>query len=226
MTIAEKLTTITENQQKVYDAGYEKGKTEGGAGGDGSYDEGYTAGQQAEYDRWWNLFQMNGTKTSYPYAFYNWREGMMTPKYPIRMTESNSAQAAFSALRCTEIPVDVEIGNANPKVWTNNAGNTFSGADKLVTIKKLIISYEGVQFPNTFYNCKALQNITIEGVIANSISFQQSPLTNASVQSIIDHLKDLTGQTTQTLTLKADVGAAVTDAQNAAITAKNWTLVY
>lgn len=32
MTIAEKLTLIAQNEQKVYNAGYEKGKSEGGGG--------------------------------------------------------------------------------------------------------------------------------------------------------------------------------------------------
>ena len=39
MSIAEKLVTIAENQQMVYDAGYAKGQAEGG----GSYEEGYNA---------------------------------------------------------------------------------------------------------------------------------------------------------------------------------------
>ena len=34
MTIAEKLTLIAQNEQKVYNAGYEKGKSEGGGGGE------------------------------------------------------------------------------------------------------------------------------------------------------------------------------------------------
>lgn len=60
-----------------------------------------------------------------------------------------------------------------------------------------------------------------------SIGFRQSAkLTTESVQSIIDGLADLTGGTTQTLTLHANVGANLTDEQKAVITAKNWTLVY
>ena len=43
MDIAEKLAQIAENQQKVYDAGYEKGKTEGG-NSEESYNEGFEAG--------------------------------------------------------------------------------------------------------------------------------------------------------------------------------------
>jgi hypothetical protein len=46
------------------------------------------------------------------------------------------------------------------------------------------------------------------------------------MQSIIDHLKDLTGQTPQKLTFHATAGGKLTDVQKAAITAKNWTLVY
>ena len=33
MSIAEKLTTIAENQQKVYDAGFTAGQAQGGGGG-------------------------------------------------------------------------------------------------------------------------------------------------------------------------------------------------
>ena len=77
-----------------------------------------------------------------------------------------------------------------------------------------------------FRNATNLENITFEGVIGTSINFQWSPLTSESVQSIIDHLKDLTGLTAQTLTLKNTVGANLTEAQRATITAKNWELVY
>ena len=43
MTIGEKLTQIAENAPKVYQAGYEKGKSEGG-GGVGDYNQGYADG--------------------------------------------------------------------------------------------------------------------------------------------------------------------------------------
>jgi hypothetical protein len=53
-----------------------------------------------------------------------------------------------------------------------------------------------------------------------------SKLSDASIQSIIDGLADLTGQTAKTLTLRTDVGAKLTQAQKDAAAAKNWTLVY
>ena len=79
----------------------------------------------------------------------------------------------------------------------------------------------------TFGNITSLVNLEIEGTIGTSIGFPNSNLlSNTSVQSVIDALKDLTDQTSQTLTLHATVGANMTDEQKAAITAKNWTLVY
>lgn len=51
-------------------------------------------------------------------------------------------------------------------------------------------------------------------------------LDDGTIQSIVDGLADLTGQTAQTLTLHATVGAKLTQAQKDAVSAKNWTLVY
>jgi hypothetical protein len=44
VSIVDKLSLIAENQEKVYEAGYEKGKASGG------YGEGYEAGQKSMYD--------------------------------------------------------------------------------------------------------------------------------------------------------------------------------
>lgn len=94
------------------------------------------------------------------------------------------------------------------------------------TIEKLIVN-DTVTYSNWFLNTTGLVEIRFEGVIGHDIALANaSKLSTESVQSIIDHLKDLTGESSQMLTLHADVGAKLTDAQKAAITAKNWTLVY
>ena len=104
--------------------------------------------------------------------------------------------------------------------------SVFNNADKITTIRKLKVN-ENATWNYAFNAATALENITFEGTIGKNISFANSPLlTTASVQSIIDCLKDLTGQTAQTLTFHATVGGKLTDAQKATITAKNWTLVY
>ena len=79
-----------------------------------------------------------------------------------------------------------------------------------------------------FNNVSALVEVRIKrGTLYKTISFPNSPLLSAdSIQSIIDGLADLTGQTAQTLTFHKTVGNKLTEAQKATITAKNWTLVY
>ena len=106
--------------------------------------------------------------------------------------------------------------------------NLFYNAKNLETVDKLIIANDIVSFTQSmFYQCTALKNITFEGVMPFAVSFEYSPLlTAASVNSIIGVLKDLTGQAAKTLTFHPDVGSNLTAAQKAAITAKNWTLVY
>ena len=83
-------------------------------------------------------------------------------------------------------------------------------------------------FQHAFMNMGALREIRFKkGTIYKNIGFQQSANLSAdSIQSIIDGLADLTGQTVQTLTFHKTVGNKLTEAQKATITAKNWTLVY
>lgn len=109
MSIAEKLTTIAENQQRVfdagrnsggggdYDSGYNDGYSSGYADGETSgwdngysngWDTGYNDGQQAEYDRFWDLFQDYGNRTNYTHAFAGtcWTADILNPKYLVKPT--------------------------------------------------------------------------------------------------------------------------------------------
>ena len=75
-----------------------------------------------------------------------------------------------------------------------------------------------------FLNLNELENVYfVKDTIKIGVSFQYSPLLSAeSIQSIIDGLA--TVETSQTLTLHADVKAKLTEAQLTTITSKNWTL--
>lgn len=79
---------------------------------------------------------------------------------------------------------------------------------------------------SAFYNCYALEDVEFaQGTIPKSIQFNNSPnLTDASIQSIIDGLADLSDGTTQVLSLHADVKAKLTEAQLDVITEKNWSV--
>ena len=97
-SMADKLTRIAVNTQLIYNAGYEKGKSEGGgvedlndvldaqeqaiaelsaildekaSGGntEAAYEQGVADGKKAEHDAFWDAFQSNGARTYYRYAF-------------------------------------------------------------------------------------------------------------------------------------------------------------
>lgn len=233
MNIAEQLQTIADNVPKVYQAGYDDGAAAGG-GGDNYY------------DTFWDSYQQNGNRTDYRYAFggTGWDDETFVPKYTIIVNGSN-AEAMFSYSSITQIPEGkLDFAKVNQCYMTFSGSKLmvaptldlsnciygvprmFSQCSNLKEIKTLTVS-ESVAFDNFVQNCTALEKITFAGTIGKSISFQWSnSLTAESVQSIIDHLKDLTGATAQTLTFHATVGGNMTKAQKDAISAKNWTLVY
>ena len=108
--------------------------------------------------------------------------------------------------------------NLNNLFWADGGPET---VDEFIASEITGFSTASFQFATN------LTNITIGGIVGKSIYFNAcSKLTNESAQSVIDHLADLTGKTAQTLTFHADVGAGLTEAQKATVTAKNWTLVY
>lgn len=245
MSIAEKLTTIAENQQKVYDAGYEKGKAEGG----GSYDEGYTAGQQAEHTRFMNGYQLNGTRVNYARAFAGtgWTRETARPIHDIR--PEDATQMFFQSgiggdmdewLAENNVKMDFSdcispeylfysckftvIGTVDLSHYSGTAVASLFNSTSIVTIRSF--SPPNTAMAATCWQSE-LRNLTIGGAITKNMNLSRcSKLTDASVQSVIDNLADLTGQTTQTLTFHATVGGKLTDAQKATIAAKNWTLVY
>lgn len=172
-----------------------------------------------DYNGYWDAYQENGNRTQYAYAFSgeSWTDQNYNPKYPINVT-GQSAFSAFSHSLITDTKVDIDISTAT------DVGQLFFGCYNLKTIRKLIVSNETPALTNAFAGCTALENITIEGQISKSISFADSPLlTEASVLSILNALKPISGQT---ITLDSQIGGQLTEEQQAYITASNWTLVY
>ena len=77
---------------------------------------------------------------------------------------------------------------------------------------------------NAFFNCNRLQELLITNI---SVSFDLSTsnnLTEANLIVILNNLMDLTGKTSQTLTLGKTNLAKLTDSEKAIATNKNWTL--
>ena len=234
MSIAEKLTTIAENEQKVYDAG-----------------------AKSEYDRFWGSYQNNGKRTNYNGAFYGsgWNNETFKPKHDIKPTGNN----AVSMFRETAITGDLKtilekLGvvldtsgvtsfsycfynnkfEGLPFIDLSNNGNeSISIATAYVfannsNLKRLEIKVsKTTTYSNIFNSCSALEELTVTGTIGQN-GFSVSPstkLTHDSLMSIINALYNYSGSgTTYTVTLGKTNLAKLTDAEKAVATEKGWTL--
>lgn len=206
MTTAEKLTRIAENQQVLYDTGHAVG-----------------------VDLHMRGFQRRGNMNkNYLYAFAGpcWMNtasvfevATYCPTEDMVFNCDLNASNMYTYSGVTDTIAAIDMSRA-----TGNVKTAFANAEKLVTIRKLIVSATTPSLQ--FTGCSKLKNITVEGVIGAGWNLSASPLSGDTVQHLIDHLQDRAGLSTQTLTLKNAVGAALSAAQKATITAKNWTLVY
>lgn len=215
MSIAEKLTTVAENQQRVYDAGYSAGQQAGGGG----YDEGFEAGRQAEYNDFWDAFQTRGGMDYlYGFAGAGWTDKTYNPKSDIKLLYNAQMMYSYARITNTKITIDASA-------ITTNCAYVFANCSTLVTIPKLIVSATTPMSANWFEGCTSLVNITIEGVVARNISFKDSPLSRASIENVIAVLSNsVTGQTV-TFKRTAVEAAFTTDEWNALVATKsNWTI--
>lgn len=241
--IDEKLILLAENTDKVYKAGQAAGGGSGEEGQTDLWDLLQENGTRTDY--------------YYGFTGRLWNDTSFCPKYSIYPSIVNYLFAysqitdLVAALNKTGVELSFKniTGNSNairPFEYSNithigevdlsnvsGSMNTFFGrvnADSpLVTIDLLKIPNSGAMVfgTNFFQNQDHLVNIQIEGLIANNFPIGASPLSVESVQSIIDHLKDLTGSTAKTLTVSANTyNNTITDQQKAQIAAKNWNLAY
>ena len=271
MNIADKLTQIAENEQKVYDAGFAAGQEQGGGSGEDRYQEGYddgyqageregfnagyTDGQQAEYDRFWDEYQTNGVRSNSQGMFsgLGWNSETLKPKYSIRPklaplmfyycnTHSNNDPIDLADVfdnrgltldfsNCTDFQ-QIFYQAKIEKVGMIDCSKA-SGSNQVLNIfnTEHLRIVRGFIPPNIALPAAAFQSnleeLNVCGTVTKSINLSRcEKLTAASIQSIIDYLADLTGQTAQTLTFHATVGGKLTTEQKTTISAKNWTLAY
>jgi surface protein len=118
-------------------------------------------------------------------------------------------------------------------------GAMFSGCRSLQSIDVSNFDTSNVTNINyMFIDCKNLTTLiggrTIDEVIANNISalnglkitanLTLSIIDRASLRALINGLADLTGSTSQTLSLGSTLTAKLTEEDIAIATAKNWTI--
>lgn len=259
MATSEKLITIANNTEKVFNAGYNKCLKENppGAGEEElqqKYDEGYNFGysngytvgysegsessrdlwynngiidgKKAEYDAFWDMFQVNGTRTNYSYAFsgIGFDVELIKPKYPIVPTRATYMFAQNTRgypgrrdyseickiLDLSQITdatsifqnicgknLTVDLSNCER---ATNAFNCNSGGNiDNLTLKVTEKLTSASQF---FYYNSDLTTLTFtdDSVIAFAIYLARSPLlTKASIESVINALSTTTSGLTVTL---------------------------
>lgn len=225
MSIAEKLTTIAENEQKVYDAG-----------------------KQAEYDAFWNAIQTNGNRTKYDYAFYGegWTNSTFTPKYHISPT---TAQYMFAYSKITDLTkYDIDLtnlseanlmfrGSSIKKIGTVKSTSMASifYACQAPYVEKVILPDVSAQtstsaFSGMFSYYYYLETIDFEGYFGQSVNAGNSwNLLPQSIVNFVEHLSDdVTGKKltlSNTAVTKADWSTTDYASFDELIATKpNWTI--
>lgn len=210
----------------------------------------YDAGKQAEYDRFWDTHQINGTRNIYAGAFAGWRGVNFKPKYKIAPKGSTVAWYMFYAFNRTEQTM-FDMSPYNDMLdfsGVTNASNMFADArvknlycdlSKCTDINHIFHNINSVASnyitlklsavltttTNAFRNMNSLTEIrfTEDSEIKASISFSwQNNLSDESVQSIINALGVVTS--TKTITFHSTVANKLTTEQVAQIADKGWTL--
>lgn len=229
MSIADKLVAVAENVEKIYNAGFEKGKSEGG-----------------------------GFPSEFEWVRYNTQRPLFTDdswaaeSTVIYVPNTDSFAELFYNKKLTKIKTltiksDVPITNVNYCLRTQNDVsyaflervvfecdfsdcNSFSQflqfQRKLVSIGGQPIDLSGATSFSLGY-LVALESFRVEpDTIKGNFSVADSPnLDTATIQSIIDGLVDLTDTDAKTITLSAAVIAKISEDQLTAIAEKNWNLV-
>lgn len=248
MSIAEKLTTIAENEQKVYDAG-----------------------KQNAYNLVWEGQQISGTRVDYSKAFQNgfFNDETFRPIYDMRPTKAaymfayqgydskeyitdlaarlEEAGVELDTSQCTDFGYMFYVATGITHIPTISLESAtavsalFTHCNALKTVDCLILKEDGSNTFTTdswgapFQNCYNLKNITIQGKLGCTISFSACPLTKASITSILNSLLDTASGKTLTLKLTAVQNAFETTSGaadgstseewlNLAATKSNWTI--
>lgn len=140
----------------------------------------------------------------------------------IDTSEATSVHSMFADAQAENITLD--LSNCIDATSLFNCGNAGGDVDGIY----LKVTEKLKNTVSMFTYCKNLKTLrfTEDSVIAVNINFaQSSKLYDASVDSIVSALKDLTGATSKTLTVHSNVyDRMVERGVDALVTAKNWAL--
>lgn len=204
MSIADKLETVAENQEKVFEAGKTK-----------------------EWSDFWDVLQNYDGATEYRYAFAysKWTDDNYNPKHPILINGTNMCQYAFGYSNITETKVAIIFEPDSDN--NSDSNNMFYRAENMVKINGITFN-EHTTFSNTFYRCNKLEELYVYGMIGqNGLVLQWSTkLTHDSLMSIINALVDKSGDTSETwkITLGTENYARLTADEISIAEQKGWNI--
>lgn len=249
MSIADKLTTIAENEQKVYDAG-----------------------AKSEHDKFWDAFQENGKRTYYGQGFIAairyWSKESFKPKYNIApkgsinnmfyIRDHGYVPAVYPKIEMDKLEDElgikfdfsnatdfsyafadggfwrtlnvIDISKATNTSYAFYGGYTSGlGGYRLARINELIVSENTPFESSTFGYQTELSRLIVSGTIAkNGFNVQRSEWLNyASLVSIKNALADKSQDTSGTqwiITVGSTNKAKYTEADLDEISAKGWTV--
>lgn len=136
-----------------------------------------------------------------------------------------------SVTNCSEMFSNTRVSVIDISGWTLgsscNCSYMFQQNPNLTTINFGTFNFGKINnVNNIFADCSGLANIT--GTISNinvALNMERCPLTSESVLVLFNGLKDLTGGTAKSITLKKAVYDAIDETTMAIATGKNWNVV-
>ena len=220
MSIAEKLTTIAENVNKVYEAGYAKAEKLNCLYYATSL---YYAFQNATFPENTDIvIKLKKAPTNCISMFQK-----ATNIKSIKLISEDNSNVISGDGMFREIP-QLEVIDLTEFNRKFRSVNYFTLANKkLKSILGALDVSACTAFSNSFnVDAGALADIEfVPNTIKVTVSFQYCPnLSEVSIQSIIDGLADLTGGTSQILYLHSTTINKLTDEQYLQISAKNWSV--
>ena len=142
---------------------------------------------------WWLKLQQGKESYGYRNAFWggSWTDETYKPVIDIVALSGKSQNEMFRGTSVTDVKVSVDF---------KQSGSTYVFSSGYIEKIPLLKVTESVTYENWFTGCTALTDITMSGPIGNDISFQDSPLNKASIESVEGCLS--TTVSGKTLTLK------------------------
>lgn len=168
----DKMTTLEMARDKI-PLVYHKGCSDGISQGiDIGKEQGIAEGRQAEYDRFWDMYQDNGKRRNYNvgYGGTGWTDETYNPKYD--MICNGSAQTMYGNSRITTTKRLID--------WSavTNTSYAFSNCPLMIEIVMLVVSETTPFHSTTFSGLTNLVDMRMGGTVGDGLDISNSTKLN------------------------------------------------